>query len=113
MAEHAHSEPDYGTGQKKLGIYVFGVIACAVLTLISFWAVMTNSFDKGSVFLIILASAVVQLFVQVICFLRLNTQTEQARTNVMSIIFTMVILLVILVGSLWVMSNLNYNLMNM
>ena len=113
MAHKKDVQPDYGTGQKKLSIYIAGIIACAVLTLISFWAVMSNSFDKIAAFAIIYASACVQFLVQLICFLRLNTQTESGLTNVLSLVFTGVILMSIVVGSLWIMSNLNYNMMGM
>lgn len=108
MEQHEGNQPDYGTGQKKLSIYALGLISCVILTLISFWAVMAEQFSKLEIFTIIYAAACIQFLVQVICFLRLNTQTEQARTNVMSILFTIVILITIIVGSLWIMWNLNY-----
>lgn len=104
--------PDFGTGQKKLGIYVFGVINCAILTVIAFWAVMSKQFDLHNTLFIIYTAAVIQFLVQVICFLRLNTKTEQARTNVLSILFTLVILVSIVIGSLWIMWNVNYYMMH-
>jgi cytochrome o ubiquinol oxidase operon protein cyoD len=101
-------QPDYGTGQKKLGLYLMGVIACIILTVIAFWAVMSERFSKLEIITIIFSAACIQFFVQVICFLRLSTQTEQGKTNVMTFIFTGVILLCFVVGSLWIMNNLNY-----
>ena len=109
---HAVDKVDYGTGQKKLGVYLIGVISCAILTLISFWVVMSSGLAKWQVFTIIYSSACIQFIVQLICFLRLNTQTEQGRMNVMSIVFTGVILTSIIIGSLWIMWNLNYNMMH-
>ena len=106
------SQPDYGTGQKRLGIYIAGVISCVILTLISFWAVMSSQYARWEVFTIIYASACVQFFVQLVCFLRLNTQTEQGRINVISIVFTGVILTSIIIGSLWIMWNLDYNMIH-
>jgi cytochrome o ubiquinol oxidase subunit IV len=112
MEHHTNHQPDFGTGQKKLGIYVLGLIICTVLTLIAFWAVIANTFPRAEVFTIIYSAACLQLIAQVLCFLRLNTQTEQGKLNVMSIIFTAVILLFIIIGSLWIMWNVNYNMMN-
>ena len=63
-------------------------------------------------FLIILGIAVAQVIVQVICFLRLNAQTEQGKMNLMSFIFTIIILGVVVLGSLWIMVNLGYNMMH-
>jgi len=111
MHNHEINQPDFGTSQKKLGIYIVGFITCSILTLISFWTVMSGQFTKWEMFIIIYAAAFIQFFVQLLCFLRLNTQTKQGRTNVMSIIFTGVILTSIIIGSLWIMWNLHYNMM--
>ncbi|MBV9576847.1 MAG: cytochrome o ubiquinol oxidase subunit IV, partial [Gammaproteobacteria bacterium] len=106
------TQPDYGTGKKKLSVYLMGLIICAILTLIAFSAVMMTSFAKPILYLIIFSAAVIQFLVQVIFFLRLNLQTPQGQTNVMSLIFTGVILTSILAGSLWIMWNVNYYMMN-
>ena len=42
MEHHEIDQPDYGTGHKKLSIYIAGLISCIILTLISFWAVMAK-----------------------------------------------------------------------
>jgi cytochrome o ubiquinol oxidase operon protein cyoD len=108
MTHHETTQPDYGTGQKKLGMYLLGVIGCIILTIIAFWAVMAERFSKLEIFAIIFSAACIQFFVQVICFLRLTTQTEQGKTNVMSFVFTGVILLCFVAGSLWIIGDLNY-----
>ncbi|TAK75387.1 MAG: cytochrome o ubiquinol oxidase subunit IV [Gammaproteobacteria bacterium] len=107
-----HQEVDYGTGQKTLGIYIVGLIICVILTLVAFWTVMSGRFAKWEMFTIIYLAAIIQFITQLICFLRLNTQTEQGRHNVMSLIFTGVILISIVAGSLWIMWNLDYNMQN-
>ena len=111
MSQHEITQPDYGTAEKKLGIYIVGLIACVILTIIAFGSVMTGVFSRGTTFTIIYSAAVIQLFVQIICFLRLNTETEQGKINVMTILFTGVILLTIIIGSLWIMWNINNNMM--
>lgn len=112
MSQHELDQPDFGTGKKKFGIYFAGIISCAILTLFSFWVVMSHQFTKFEVFVFIYSSACIQFLVQLTCFLRLNVQTEQAKTNVMSLLFTGVILISIIAGSLWIMWNLNYNMMH-
>jgi cytochrome o ubiquinol oxidase operon protein cyoD len=104
-------QPDYGTGKKTLGIYAGGLIACSILTLIAFGAVMANTFPRGQVFVIIYTAACLQFLVQLFCFLRLNTQTEQGKINILSLVFTGVILVSIIVGSLWIMWNCHYHMM--
>lgn len=103
---------DFGTGDKKLGVYVKGLIACTVLTLLSFWAVMMGDLTRLQTFVIIYASAIVQFLVQLVCFLRLNTVTPQGKNNVVALLFTGVILIAIIAGSLWIMWNLNFFMMN-
>jgi len=106
------NEADYGTGQKKLGMYLMGFISCSLLTLLSFWSVMSQRFSKFELLAVIFSSALIQFLVQVICFLRLTTETEQGKTNIMTFLFTVVILISIIVGSLWIMWNLNYYMMH-
>ena len=105
------NQPDYGIGKKKLGIYTIGLISCVILTLIAFGIVMKNPFSKWQTFAIIYIAAIVQFFVQLFCFLRLNTQTEQGKNNVLSFIFTGVVLTSIIIGSLWIMWSCNKNMM--
>lgn len=112
MDNHQLHQPDFGTGQKKLSIYLVGFVICCVLTVLAFWAVMTNQFTRNATFGIIFSAALIQFFVQVICFLRLNTETEQGRMNVMSFVFAGVILLTIVAGSVWIMLNLDYYAMH-
>jgi cytochrome o ubiquinol oxidase operon protein cyoD len=76
--------------------------------LFSFGSIMSQRFSKLEVLAIIFSSACIQFFVQVIFFLRLTTRTEQGRTNVMTFLFTGVILTSIILGSSWIMWNLNY-----
>lgn len=113
MHYHKDSQPDFGTGKKTLTIYIVGLIICSVLTLIAFGTVMANELPKRMILTIIYAAACIQFLVQLICFLRLHVQTEQGKNNVMSFLFTMIILVTIVIGSLWIMWNVNYNMMFM
>lgn len=111
MVQHTN-DSDYGLGKKKLGVYSFGIVLCLILTVIPFYAVMYQPFASvQSIFYTIIVCAVLQLLVQVKCFLSMNTKTPQAQYNVMSFIFTLVILTVVIGGSMWIMYHLNYNMM--
>ena len=105
------SHPDYGTGSKKFSVYLIGIVLCVVLTLVPFYLVMNAVLPRATTMLAIYAFAIFQFFVQVTCFLRLNAKTEQARTNVVAFLFTFIILVVVIGGSLWIMWNLNYRMM--
>ncbi len=47
MQHHDVDQPDFGTGQKKLSIYLFGVTSCVLLTILSFWTVMSGRFERS------------------------------------------------------------------
>ena len=112
MSNHNIVQPDFGVGEKKVSIYLFGFVSCCILTIIAFWAVMSGRFSHRVMFFIIYPAAIIQFLVQVICFLRLHTQTQSGKNNFISFIFTGVVLLTIVVGSLWIMWTLNYNMMH-
>jgi cytochrome o ubiquinol oxidase operon protein cyoD len=73
---------------------------------------MSEKFTKFEVLIFIFGSAIAQFLVQVIFFLRLTTKSPQGKINIMAFIFTGVILTSIICGSLWIMWNLNYNMMH-
>jgi len=112
MNESVMSEPDFGTGKKKFNVYVIGLVLCLVLTLIAFWAVMPPKYSPTITFSLIFIAAILQFLVQVVCFLRLNAATEQSRINLMSFLFTVVVLVAVVAGSLWIMWSLSYNMMH-
>ena len=104
--------PDYGTGKKTLKVYIVGIVLCVILTLIPFGAVMYPGISDAGTLAIVFVSAFLQFLVQVLCFLRLNYTTEQAKMNTMSFIFAIVILFVVIAGSLWIMWSLGYRMMH-
>lgn len=106
---HTH-QPDFGTGKKTLPIYVTGIILCVILTVIPFYLVMQPMFSKATTIAWLYIAATAQLFVQIKCFLRLQYKSEQGKANIMTFLFTGVILAVVIGGSLWIMLHLNYNM---
>lgn len=56
----------------------------------------------------LLVLAVVQLIVQLVCFLHLGS--GRSRDRVVTIAFTILMMLVIVIGSLWIMRNLDYRM---
>ncbi len=104
--------PDYGIGKKKLGIYIIGVVLCILLTLIPFFTIMAQKFSVNITFAIIFIAAFFQFITQVFCFLRLNLKTKASQLNMMSFIIAIGMLMVIILGSLWIMWNLNYNMVH-
>jgi len=98
-------------GEITLSGYLTGFLLSAVLTAVPFYLVMSGVLgDKQVTAVVIMAFAVVQIVVHMIYFLHMNTSSEGGWT-MMALIFTMVMVVIALTGSLWVMHHLNINMM--
>ncbi|WP_442789676.1 cytochrome o ubiquinol oxidase subunit IV [Novosphingobium sp. SL115] len=100
-------------GHGSMRDYVIGFVASVVLTAIPFWLVMTDALgDKALTGIIVVAFAAVQIVVHMIYFLHMNAKAEGG-WNMLALIFTVVLVVIVLSGSLWVMHHLNTNMMPM
>ena len=108
-----HHDDDDGAGHGTLKSYLTGFVLAAILTAIPFWLVMDRVIDSSRVTgLVILAFAVVQIVVHIIYFLHLDTKSESG-WNMLALIFTLVLVVITLSGSIWIMYHLNSNMMPM
>ena len=88
--------------------YLLGFILSILLTIAAF-AVVGNHVLEGNVLIFaILVLAIIQLWVQLIFFLRLNHE-KGPKWNLAVFLSTTSIILILVGGSLWIMHNLNYN----
>ena len=109
----AHGHGDMAHGEISLSGYLTGFILSVILTAVPFYLVMTGVLgDKKSTALVITAFAAVQIVVHMIFFLHMNTSSEGGWT-MMALIFTLILVVIALSGSLWVMYHLNANMMPM
>lgn len=92
--------------------YSYGFIASLLLTIASY---LTAQIGGGkdvmyAVVAVLLLLAGIQLIVQLVCFLHLKYEKlPYSKLNVF--IFAFVMMLIVVIGSLWVMKNLDYNMM--
>lgn len=111
--DHHHGDHHHGdaSGHGTLKGYVTGFVLAVILTVIPFWLVMGDVFaDSQTTALVIMALAVVQIVVHMVYFLHMNTKSEGGWT-MLALIFTVVLVVITLAGSLWVMYHLNTNMM--
>ena len=90
--------------------YLIGFVLSVVLTAIPFWMVMTGALSTQATALIIMAFAAVQVVVHMIFFLHMNRRVEGG-WSMMALIFTLIVVVIALSGSLWVMYHMNLNMM--
>lgn len=111
---HPSAHPDHGhdgAPHSTVRGYLIGFVLSVILTAIPFWLVMDHVIaGTGTTIFVILTFAVVQVFVHMIYFLHLNAKSEGG-WNLLALMFTLVLLVIMLAGSLWVMHHLNVNMM--
>ncbi|MBB4223900.1 cytochrome o ubiquinol oxidase subunit IV [Variovorax sp. CAN2819] len=113
---HGHGHDDHGhddgpVSHSTFKGYMTGFVLAVILTAIPFWLVMAKVFDKpNTTALVILAFAVVQIVVHMVYFLHMDAKSEGG-WNMLALIFTLVLVVITLAGSLWVMYHMNTNMM--
>jgi cytochrome o ubiquinol oxidase subunit IV len=98
-----------GAGGVTVKSYATGFALSIVLTAIAFLAVMTGALPHTATVLCVFAAAVLQIFVQLRYFLHLD-RSSAMYWNVMSLLFTIFIIILFVGGSLWIMYSLHYRM---
>lgn len=109
-ADHSAGHSDQGAhGSRKT--YLIGFWLSVLLTAIPFYLVMSGIVrNREATGVLLVAMAAVQIIVHMVCFLHMNSKSENGWT-MMSLIFTVIIVGIVLSGSLWVMYHLDVNMM--
>ena len=106
---HDHDAAAHGT----LKSYVIGFTLSVILTAIPFWLVMNHVItDSRITALVVMAIGFVQIVVHMVYFLHMNTKSEGGWTF-LALVFTVVMVVITLAGSVWVMYHMNSNMMPM
>ncbi|SET30522.1 cytochrome o ubiquinol oxidase subunit IV [Thorsellia anophelis] len=108
MSGHeSHAAHYHGTMKS----YVIGFVLAVILTAIPFYVVMNMPNMVSSTKITIVAvCAAIQMVVHIMYFLHINTSKEQ-RWNFISMIYTIIVIGIIVVGSIWVLFGQHENMM--
>jgi cytochrome o ubiquinol oxidase subunit IV len=90
--------------------YVIGFIASLILTVIPFYFVATHSLSEATTYALLFGCAIVQVFVHFAYFLHMEVRTDEGRWNMVSLVFSAMVVLILIAGSIWIMWNLNHNM---
>lgn len=99
-----------GNIMSKLKSYTIGFILSLLLTLIPYFAVTEKLWSGTALYAILAACAIAQVFVQLVFFLHLNHE-KRPHWQRMAFGFMTVVVIIVVFGSLWIMTNLDYHMM--
>jgi cytochrome o ubiquinol oxidase operon protein cyoD len=90
--------------------YLIGLILATGLTVASFWAASTHLIYGPGVDMALATLAVAQMGIHLVFFLHITTGPDNTN-NVLALAFGMLIVGLVVFGSIWIMYNLNLNMM--
>lgn len=109
--DHGHGHDAHAAGHGSMKDYVTGFVLAVILTAIPFYLVINKSIASPTTLgIVLLAFAAVQIVVHIVYFLHMNGKSEGG-WNMLAMMFTVVLVVITLSGSLWVMYHLNHNMM--
>ena len=100
-----------GIAERVYG-YLTGLGLAILLTATSFFVAGTNLVWEPSIPVALVVLAIAQMGVHLVFFLHITTGADNAN-NVLALAFGLLIVFLVIGGSLWIMANLNQNMMPM
>lgn len=113
-----HSSVDDGDGDgegsvtAKVQGYLAGLVLAIGLTAVSFFLTGTKLFWMPSIPVALCVLAIAQMGVHLVFFLHLNSGPDSTN-NILALAFGLLIVFLVMAGSLFIMSNLNHNMLPM
>ncbi|SDX20825.1 cytochrome o ubiquinol oxidase subunit IV [Paenibacillus sp. CF384] len=109
MAQHGnelHGEHGGHTGGShgSLKEYVTGFVLSIILTIIPLLIVMNHWMHGKALVAVLLGTAVLQFVLQLVFFMHLRDE-RGPRYNLMTLLLGLVVVITIVVGSIWIMTN--------
>ncbi|HLZ14669.1 MAG TPA: cytochrome o ubiquinol oxidase subunit IV [Candidatus Saccharimonadales bacterium] len=101
--------PKVGSHHGTVASYVIGFVLSLIFTLVPYYLLVHKTFGKNALIVTILVFAVLQMAVQMLFFLHLGRE-KKPRFNLAFLGSTVSIILLIIVGSLWIMSHLYHGM---
>jgi len=106
---HLHDTAPGEEEQEGVGGYVIGLGLATLLTIVSFVVAGTTWVWEPSIPVALTVLAIAQMGVHLVFFLHITTGPDNTN-NVMALAFGVLIVLLVMGGSLWIMSRMNHNM---
>ncbi|MGK2946623.1 MAG: cytochrome o ubiquinol oxidase subunit IV [Candidatus Malihini olakiniferum] len=105
-----HSTTDHNASRGSVQSYIIGFVISVFLIIIPFYLVMAGTTSPQAIMAGVFGCAVIQILVHLVYFLHLNSSAEQ-RWSVVVLVFAILIIAIVVVGSIWIMLNVHHNMM--
>ena len=92
--------------------YIIGLVVASGLTAVSFYLTRGTLFWAPSIPTALIVLAIAQMGVHLVFFLHI-TSGPDSTNNILALAFGVLIVFLIIAGSLWIMANLNQNMLPM
>ncbi len=92
--------------------YAIGLLLSLGLTATSFWVAQSHALWTPGIPVGLCVLAVAQMGIHLVFFLHITTGPDNTN-NVLALAFGILIVFLVVTGSLWIMANLNHNMMPM
>jgi cytochrome o ubiquinol oxidase subunit IV len=112
QADLAPGDEEVVSVKVRLLGYLVGLGLAVLLTATSFFVAGTDLVWQPSIPVAIVVLAIAQMGVHLVFFLHITTGPDNTN-NVMALAFGLLIVFLVIAGSLWIMANLNHNMMPM
>jgi cytochrome o ubiquinol oxidase subunit IV len=116
---HSHNTIDVAPGDEDEGRigprligYVVGLGLALLFTATSFFIAGTDLVWQPSIPVAIIVLAIAQMGVHLVFFLHITTGADNTN-NVLALAFGIMIVVLVIGGTLWIMANLNHNMLPM
>ena len=116
MTEHHPEKLNVAPGQPHDSMlpetisYVIGLGLALVLTGVSFWVASTSSLWGPGVAVGLVVLAIAQMGVHLVFVLHITSGPDNAN-NVLALAFGVLIVFLVMIGTIWIMSHMNANMM--
>lgn len=91
-------------------VYTVGLFVAGLLTATSFWTANTTLLWPGGVLLGLAVLAIAQMGIHLVFFLHITSGPESTN-NALALAFGALIVLVVIAGTMWIVADMNANMM--
>ncbi|HET7083699.1 MAG TPA: cytochrome o ubiquinol oxidase subunit IV [Rhizomicrobium sp.] len=108
--DHAPGDEPMDSAGHWVRSYLLGLGLATLLTIASFWAAIAHPIWGPALPVALAVLAIAQMGVHLVFFLHVTTGPDNTN-NVLALVFGVMVVALVVLGSIWIMDHLNQNMM--